>query len=227
VFEVSVWLLVTALLLSEAVTVVLLPVRRLVRPATEATPVLVTLTRLVLLEVQVTKLLMIVPSCARAVNCAVAPAEILNVTVEGDTVIEVIVVVVTRKVGVAVWPPSLTVTNALPAPTVFIKQEVLVSTVMTAVLELVHFAELVTSPPELPLTSVAVTVNCCVPPGVSNVETGLTLMLPTEVGETKKPLQPVNASAMENKLRRARTATAFLDIAPPKTRLHLIETRQF
>ena len=66
--------------------------------------------------------------------------------------------------------------------------------------------EWVTSPPELPFTRVAVTVNCWhgvlagqplagVVPSASNTELGLTDMLPTEVGETQKPSQAVKATA--------------------------------
>jgi hypothetical protein len=69
------------------------------------------------------------------------------------------------------------------------------SRTITFLLELVQVDELVTSPPELPFTRVAVTANGWgVPLTRSNDEVGLTDMLPTEVGETKKLSQALKVS---------------------------------
>jgi hypothetical protein len=185
---VSAVLLVTVLAGSDALTVKL--------PAEEAvrTPEEFTLMAL-LLGFQVTKLVMTVLSWALATSGTCVPCATLTVTGEGESVNEVMMVEVTKKLTLAVWPELLAVTVALPCPTASIKQAVLGSSFTAAVLLLLHVVVGVTIPPELPLTNVAVTVNCCEPVGASSTEVGLTEMLPTELGETKNPSQAVKATA--------------------------------
>ena len=71
----------------------------------------------------------------------------------------------------------------------------------------------------LPLTSVPLAESVRDPLlAVAELRTavpGLTVMLASEVGETKKPLQPIINPATATKLIRARNAVPVLDIAPP------------
>ena len=152
------------------------------------------------------------PSSALATSCNVLDPDVpeaLSVKPFADVrVMEVIGVAVTAKgIVMAVAPLWLTVTKVVPALLASIKQKdpaTVVSSATMALLLLVHVDVLVTSPPEPPLTRVALTVNCWqgtvhVPAGVvpraSSAEGGVTVMLPTEFGETKKPLQPIKKSA--------------------------------
>jgi hypothetical protein len=191
----------------------------------------------------VTKLLMTVPSCAWATSCTeVGPElpELLTVVPLGDDrVIEVIGADTTRNATVAVLPELLTVTatGEVLAPTASIKQLALATVASgftTLVLALLHVVllECVTSPPVFPFTSVAVTVNCWhgtlqllrdgVVPRASNAEVGLTVILPTEPGETKKPLQPSMANAIPTSPHVAMsTILLFLMNRSPKIRLYL------
>jgi hypothetical protein len=72
----------------------------------------------------------------------------------------------------------------------------------------------------LPLTSVPLAESVRDPLlAVAELRTavpGLTVMLASEVGETKKPLQPTINPATTAKLIRTRNAVPVLDIAPPE-----------
>jgi len=71
----------------------------------------------------------------------------------------------------------------------------------------------------LPLTSRPLAEIVRVPAPLAELRTavvGLTVMLASEVGETKKPLQPTINPATTAKLIRTRNAVPVLDIAPPE-----------
>ncbi len=93
--------------------------------------------------------------------------------------------------------------------------------------KLVHVAEVQVE--LLPLTSVALAEICRVPPVVLRTAVvGLTVMLATEFGETKKPPQPIINPATATRLISARTAVPVRDIAPPEhTCFILVETQAF
>jgi hypothetical protein len=81
--------------------------------------------------------------------------------------------------------------------------------------EVVHVSEVQVELP--PLTSVGLADICRVPPVVLRTAVvGLTVMLATEFGETKKPSQPIINPATATKLISVRTAVPVRDIAPPE-----------
>jgi hypothetical protein len=81
--------------------------------------------------------------------------------------------------------------------------------------EVVHVSEVQVE--LLPLTRMGLADICRVPPVVLRTAVvGLTVMLPTELGETKKLPQPIINPATATKPISARTAVPVRDIAPPE-----------
>lgn len=81
--------------------------------------------------------------------------------------------------------------------------------------EVVHVVEVQVE--LLPLTSVGLADICRVPPVVVRTAVvGLTVMLATEFGETKKLPQPFSNPAIANRPISAKTAVRVLDITPPE-----------
>ena len=87
--------------------------------------------------------------------------------------------------------------------------------VAPVVSEVVHVSEVQVE--LLPLTSVGLADICRVPPVVLRTAVvGLTVMLASEVGETKKSPQPIINPATATNPISARTAVPVRDIAPPE-----------
>jgi hypothetical protein len=113
---------------------------------------------------------------------------------------------------VALFPPEVAVTVAVPpAPAVgvtvmldpVVALSVISAPVVSEVVQVTATSEL------LPLTSVPLAEIVRVPASVAELRTavvGLTVMLASEFGETKKPLQPISNPATAIRLIRARTA---------------------
>ena len=121
--------------------------------------------------------------------------------------------------AVTVVPPpapeiGVTVTDD---PLVVAKQPLALSEMTVQfVSALVHVGEILEL---LPLTSIPLAEIVRVSAPLAELRTapvGLTVTLANEVGETKKPLQPISNPATATKLIRARNAVPVLDIAPPE-----------
>jgi hypothetical protein len=98
--------------------------------------------------------------------------------------------------------------------------------IVPVVSEVVHDIEVQLA--VLPLTSAVLADICRVPPvELRTALRGLTVMLATEFGETKKPLQPTSITATATRPRRARTAVSRDIASPEHTSLILVETRAF
>jgi hypothetical protein len=145
------------------------------------------------------------------------------VVVEGDAVTlrELPIVPVMTSIGTAALlvPLHLTVTVAEPPPTGVTNPEEESTVRMEPVVsEVVHVSEVQVE--LLPLTSVGLADICKVGEAVFVVlrtaVVGLTVMLATEFGETKKPLQPIINPATATNPISARIALPVRDIAPPE-----------
>ena len=177
--------------------------------------------------VQVTKLAGTVAPVFVTTVAVTVPGGV-TLVVERLMVIVPIVPVMTSIGTVAVCPPELAVTVAVPpAPAIgatvtddplVVAKQLLSLNEMTAqfVSVLVQFGEMVEL---LPLTSRPLAEIVRSPLLVAELRTavvGLSVMLASEFGETKKPLQPTINPATAARPRSARIALPFRDIAPPE-----------